>query len=59
MSSERKSKILQNDTKILKIGQAILEIFSFKDRDLDNFATKSDRKTKNVVFRGFAQTEEQ
>ena len=25
----------------------------------DNFTTKSDRKTENVVFRGFAQTEEQ
>ena len=37
ISSERLSKILQNETKIIKIGQAVLKIFNFKDRDLDNF----------------------
>ena len=48
--SERPSKILQNETKIIKIGQAVLEIFNFKDWDLDNFTIKDDRKTENVVF---------
>ena len=47
---QRPSKILQNETKIIKIGQAVLEIFNFKDRDLDNFTRKNDRKTENVVF---------
>ena len=50
ISSERLFKILQNETKIIKIGQAVLEIFNFKDRDLDNFTSKNDRKTENVVF---------
>ena len=31
ISSERQFKILQNETKIIKIGQAVLEIFNFKD----------------------------
>ena len=61
--SERPSKILQNETKIIKIGQAVPEIFNFKDWDVDNFTRKTDRendrKTENVVFRGFVQTEEQ
>ena len=52
ISSERPFKILQNETKIIKIGQAVLEIFNFKDRDLDNFTRKNDRKTENVVFWG-------
>ena len=59
ISSERPFKILQKETKIIKIGQAILEIFYFKDRDLDNSARKNDRKTENVIFRGFAQIEKQ
>ena len=50
ISSERPFKILQNETKIIKIGQAVLEIFNFKDRDLDNFTRKNDRKAENVVF---------
>ena len=29
--SERPFKILQNETKIIKIGHAVLEIFNFKD----------------------------
>ena len=33
ISFERKFKILQNETKIIKIGQAFLEMFNFKDRD--------------------------
>ena len=57
---ERPFKIMQNETKIIKIGQAVLEIFIFKDRDFDSFTRKNDRKTENVVFfTGFAQTEEQ
>ena len=48
--SERLFKILQNETKIVKIGQAVLEIFNVKDRDLHNFMRKNDRKTENVVF---------
>ena len=50
ISSERPFKILQNDTKIIKIGQAVLEIINFKDWDLENFTRKNDRKTENVVF---------
>ena len=50
ISFERPFKILQHDTKIIKIGLAVLEIFNFKDQDLDNFTRKNDRKTENVVF---------
>ena len=50
ISSERPFKILQNDIKIIKIGQAVLEIINFKDWDLENFTRKNDRKTENVVF---------
>ena len=50
ISSERRFEILQNETKIIKIGQAILEIFNFKDWDLGDFTRKNDRKTENVVF---------
>ena len=31
ISSERPFKILQIETKIIKIGQTVLEIFNFKD----------------------------
>ena len=31
ISSERPFKIMQNETKIIKIGQAVLEIINFKD----------------------------
>ena len=31
ISSERPFKILQNETKIIKIGHAVLEIFNFQD----------------------------
>ena len=55
ISSEKPFKILQNETKIVKIRQAVLEIFNFKYQDLDTFPRKNDRKTENVVFcRGFA-----
>ena len=50
ISSERLFKILHKETKIIKIGQAVLEILNFKDRDLDNLTRKNDRKTENVVF---------
>ena len=50
ISSERRFKILQNETEIIKIGQAVLEIFNFKYWDLDNFTRKNDRKTESVVF---------
>ena len=43
-------KILQNETKIIKIGQVVLEIFNFKDWDLNNFTRKNDRKPENIVF---------
>ena len=60
ISFERPFKILQNETKIIKIGQAVLEIFYFKDRDLDNFTRENDRKNRQCCFfRDFAQTEEQ
>ena len=55
ISSERPFKILQNETKIIKIGQAVLQKFSFKNHDLDNFMRKNDK----MFFRGLAQTEEQ
>ena len=50
ISSERPFKILQNETKIIEIRQAVLEIFNFEDQDLDNFGRKNDKKTENVVF---------
>ena len=48
--SEMPFKILQNETKIIKIGPAVLEIFHFKDQDLDNFTRKNDGKTENVFL---------
>ena len=50
ISSRRPFKILQNETKIIKIGWAVLEIFNFKDWDLGNLTRKNDRKTENAVF---------
>ena len=53
ISSERMFKILQNGTKIIKIGQAVFEIWTI-------LREKNDRKTENVVFlKSFAKTEEQ
>ena len=46
ISLERPFKILQNETKIIKIGQAVLEIFNVKDRNLDNFREKNDKNWK-------------
>ena len=42
ISSRRPFKILQNETKIVKIRKAVLEIFNFKDLDLDSFPRKND-----------------
>ena len=42
ISSKRLFKILQNETKIVKIRQAVLEILNFKDLDLDSFPRKND-----------------
>ena len=57
VSSERSFKILQNETKIVKIRRAVLEIFKFKHQDLESFPRKNDRKPKMSVLRGFVQTE--
>ena len=35
---------------MVKIRQAVLEIFNFKDLDLDSFTRKKRLKTENVVF---------
>ena len=42
ISSKRPFRILQNETKIVKIPQPVLEIFNFKDLDLDSFPRKID-----------------
>ena len=59
ISFERPFKILQNETKIIKIGQAVLEISNFKDRDMEILREKTTEKPKMLYFRGFAKTEEQ
>ena len=49
--SERLFRILQNETKIIKIGQAVLEIFNcLKNEIWAILQEKNDRKTENVVF---------
>ena len=50
ISSERPFKILQNETKIIKIGHAVLEIFNFKDWNLGDFTRKNDKKPKMLLF---------
>ena len=50
ISSERPFKILQNETKIIKIGHAVLEIFNFKDWDLGDFTRKTTEKPKMLFF---------
>ena len=59
ISSERPFQILQNETKIIKIHEAVLKVFNFKDQDLDTFPEEKRQKTENVVWRGFLPTEEQ
>ena len=56
ISSERPFKILQNETKFIKIGQSVLKISNFK---APGIFRKSNRKTENVVFRGFVKTGKQ
>ena len=58
-SSERPFEILQNETKIVKIRQAVLEIFNFKDLDLDSFPRKATEKPKMLFFISFAKTKQQ
>ena len=55
ISSERPFKILQNETKFIKIDQSVLKISNFKTE----IFRKSNRKTENVVFRGFVKTGKQ
>ena len=50
LSAKRPFGVLQNETKIVKIRQAVLEIFNFKDLDLDSFTRKNDRKPKMLFF---------
>ena len=59
ISTESPFKILQNETKIIEICQAVLEIFNFKVQDLDKFPRINDRKLKMLFFIGFVQTEKQ
>ena len=44
ISSERPFKILQNETKIIKICQVILKIFNVKDRDWAILQEKTTEK---------------
>ena len=44
--SERPFKILQNETTIIKIRQALLKIFNFQDQDLDSFPRKRQKNQK-------------
>ena len=46
LSAERPFGVLQNETKIVKIRQAVLEIFNFKDLDLDSFTRKTTENRK-------------
>ena len=50
ISSERPFKILQNETKVIKISQAVLEIINFKGRDLDNFTRKTAEEPKMLFL---------
>ena len=59
ISFERPFKILQNETKIIKISQAFLEIFNFKIEIWTILPEKTTEKPKMLFFRGFSQTEEQ
>ena len=56
ISSERPFKILQNETKIIKIGQTVLEIFDFKDSRFGQFYDKKrTEKRKMLSFLEFLQ----
>ena len=49
ISFARPFEILQNENKIIKISQAALKVFIFKDQDMDSFRSKPKRKTENVL----------
>ena len=50
ISSERPFKIMQNETKIIKIGLAVLEIFNFKDQNFGQFYQKKRQKNRKCCF---------
>ena len=58
ISFESPSKIFQIETKIIKTRPAVLQIFNFKDQDLDSFPIKKTTEKPKNVFRGFAKAEE-
>ena len=53
--SKRPFKILQSETKIVKTRQAVLEIFNFKDLDLDSFPRKKTTEKPKMFFNSFAK----
>ena len=60
ISSESPFKILQNETKVIKIGQAVLEMINFiKDWIWTILREKTTQKPKMLFFRSFAKFEEQ
>ena len=60
ISSERPFKILQDETKIIKIGHAIFEIFNFIKIEIWTILReKTTEKPKVLFFGSFAKTEEQ
>ena len=59
ISFERPFRILENEAKTIKIRRATLQIFNFKDQDLDSFPRKNDRIPKMLFFRSSVQTEKQ
>ena len=51
ISSKSPFKILQNEIKTVKIRQAVLEIFNFKDIALDSFPRKKiTTETPKILF---------
>ena len=51
ISFESPSRILQIETKIIKTRPAVLQIFNFKDQDLDSFPIKkTSEKPKNLFL---------
>ena len=52
ISFESPSKILQIETKIIKIRPAVLQIFNFKDQDLDSFPIKKTTEKQKNLFLG-------
>ena len=51
ISFESPSKILQIETKIIKTRPAVLQIFNFKDQDLDSFPIKKkQQKNQKICF---------